>query len=73
MLAHCASPGICVDGEGVYWGETVEGGGCTEGDSECPLNHSYGGTGGGVWGPLQSTVHTAAARLSCMQKGRGWH
>ena len=29
----------------MYLGMNVEGGGCTEGDGECPLNHSYGGTG----------------------------
>ena len=46
-------------------GGECRGWGCTGGDGESPLNHSYGGTGGGAWGQPQGTVHTAAARLSC--------
>ena len=49
----------------MYWEENVEGGECTGGDGESPLNHSYGGTWGGAWGQPQGAVHTAAARLSC--------
>ena len=52
------------EGECRGWGENVEGEGCTGGDGESPLNHSYGGTGGGVWGQPQGAVHTAAARHS---------
>ena len=66
MLAHYASPGMCVQREGrSVLGENVECWGCTGGDGESPLNHSYGETGGGVWGQPQGAVHTAAARLSC--------
>ena len=67
MLAHYVSPGMCVqqrEGRSVV-GENVEGGGVLGGDGESPLNHSYGGTGGGAWGQPQGNVHMAVARRSC--------
>ena len=53
----------------------VEGGGCTEGDGECPLNHSYGGTGSAwrcVGSPKGCYAHGNWLRYKRAMVGTEW-